>query len=256
MISEAVMLKRFYQQNPDYIDKDIEIINDGDDYEINLIKKNGKREWLRTYRGEDVQNRIYGYARCSTNETRQDIDRQKRELKSLGATDEKYIYWEYESGTKTDRVEFQKLLDVVESGDTIVTTEVSRLTRSTKHLCDIMQIVQDKKLKLIIGNFIVDCSADEIDPMTKGMLMMWGVFSEMERDIISQRVKSGMENARAKGHKIGRPKVDASNLPEKFLKYYPMYKAGSINVTDFANILSCSRTTIYKYITLKEEADI
>ncbi|SFO67467.1 Site-specific DNA recombinase [Pseudobutyrivibrio sp. JW11] len=252
MITEEVMLKRFYQQNPDYIGKDIEIINYKDGYEINLIKKNGKREWLRTYRGEDVEYRVYGYARCSTNETRQDIDRQKRELKSLGVTDEKYIYWEYESGTKTDRVEFQKLLDVVESGDTIVTTEVSRLTRSTKHLCDIMQLVQDKKIKLVIGNFVVDCTADEIDPMTKGMLMMWGVFSEMERDIISQRVKSGMENAKEKGHKIGRPKVDASNLPEKFLKYYPMYKTGGINITDFANLLSCSRTTIYKYINLIE----
>ncbi|SEA89113.1 Site-specific DNA recombinase [Pseudobutyrivibrio sp. ACV-2] len=201
---------------------------------------------------EDVKNRVYGYARCSTNESRQDIDRQKPELKSLGVTDEKYIYWEYVSGTKTDRVEFQKLLDAVVPGDTIVTTEVSRLTRSTKHLCDILQIVQDKKLKLVIGSFVVDCTADEIDPMTKGMLMMWGVFSEMERDIISQRVKSGMENARANGHKIGRPKLDDSNLPEKFLKYYPMYKAGSINVTDFANLLSCSRTTIYKYIALKE----
>ncbi len=46
---------------------------------------------------------------------------------------------------------------------------------------------------------------------------------------------------------------DASNLPEKFLKYYPMFKAGSINVTDFANLLSCSRVTIYKYIRLKEQ---
>ena len=45
---------------------------------------------------------IYGYARCSTNEERQDIDRQKRELYSLGVTEDKYIYWEYESGTKTD----------------------------------------------------------------------------------------------------------------------------------------------------------
>ena len=73
---------------------------------------------------EDVKNRVYGYARCSTNESRQDIDRQKRELKSLGVTNDKYIYWEYESGTKTARVEFQKLLDVVAPGDTIVTTKV------------------------------------------------------------------------------------------------------------------------------------
>ncbi|WP_035802275.1 recombinase family protein [Butyrivibrio sp. FCS014] len=196
--------------------------------------------------------KIYGYARCSTNESKQDINRQKRELKKLGVKEEKNIFWEYESGTKFDRAEFQKLLDVLSQGDTIITTEVSRLTRSTKHLCDIMQLVQDKKLKLIIGSFVIDCRKDEIDPMTKGMLMMWGVFSEMERDIISKRVKSGIENAKAKGKKIGRPKVDASNLPDKFLKYYPMYKNGSMNITDIANVLKCSRTTIYKYIRLME----
>ena len=92
---------------------------------------------------------IYGYARCSTNEERQDINRQKRELYTLGVTDEKYIYWEYESGMKDDRTEFNKLLDIVSEGDTIATTEVSRLTRSTKHLCEILQTVKDKKLTLM-----------------------------------------------------------------------------------------------------------
>jgi DNA invertase Pin-like site-specific DNA recombinase len=128
----------------------------------------------------------YGYAHCSTNATRQDIDRQKRELKALGVAEEKYIYWEYESGNKTTRPEFNKFLDLVSTGDTIAATEVSRLTRSTKHLCEILQLIQEKHLRLIIGNFIVDRRSEEIDPMTKGMLMMWGMFSEMERDIISQ----------------------------------------------------------------------
>lgn len=75
---------------------------------------------------------IYGYARCSTDESRQDINRQKRELKAVGCTDENNMYWEYESGTRVDRVELNKLLDKVVQGDTIVTTEVSRITRSTK----------------------------------------------------------------------------------------------------------------------------
>lgn len=193
---------------------------------------------------------IYGYARCSTNETRQDINRQKRELRKLGVSSDTNIYWEYESGIKVDRVEFQKLLEIVSPGDTIVTTEVSRLTRSTKQLCDVMQLVQERKIKLVIGGFIVDCTGKEIDPMTKGMLMMWGVFAEMERDIISQRVKSGIENARAKGKKLGRPKLDVTHLPEKFEKYYPLYISGDLTVTDFAGILNCSRTTIYKYIRL------
>ena len=120
---------------------------------------------------------IYGYARCSTDEVKQQIDRQVRELIELGATKET-IYLEYESGTKTDRVELGKLLKVVKEGDTIVTTEVSRITRSTKQLCEIIELVQVKHLKLVIGAFVVDCSKGELDPMTEGMLKMMGVFAE------------------------------------------------------------------------------
>ena len=138
---------------------------------------------------------IYGYARCSTNEKMQDINRQVRELKQQGATDTT-IYLEYESGMKADRVELQKLLDIVQSGDTIIATEVSRITRSTKQLCDIIELAKNKHIKLVLGTFVVDCSK-ELDPMTEGMLKMMGVFSELERNIISQRVKSGMENAKA-----------------------------------------------------------
>lgn len=194
---------------------------------------------------------VYGYARCSTNEERQDINRQKRELYTLGVTDEKYIYWEYESGMKDDRTEFNKLLDIVTEGDTIATTEVSRLTRSTKHLCEILQTVQEKKLILNIGgSFVVDCSKGELDPMTEGMIKMWGVFSEMERNIISQRVKSGIKNARAKGKQIGRPQTTVDGLPDKFWKYYQKYQAGEINVSEFARLMKCSRVTIYKYLSM------
>lgn len=198
---------------------------------------------------------VYGYARCSTNEERQDIDRQKRELYSLGMTEDKYIYWEYESGTKTDRAELQKLLDIVKEGDTIVTTEVSRLTRSTKHLCDILQTVQEKKIILNIGgSFVVDCSQGKMDPMTEGMVKMWGVFAEMERNIISQRVISGMKNAAAKGIKLGRPEVTKDNLPDKFWKYYNQYQNKLINISEFSRLMDCSRASIYKYIKIAEKA--
>lgn len=196
---------------------------------------------------------IYGYARCSTTEERQDIDRQKRDLYKLGVTDDKHIYWEYESGTKDDRPELQKLLDIVQEGDTIVTTEVSRLTRSTRMLCEIVQIVRDKKLRLDIGgSFTLDCSKGEMDPMTQGMVMMWGVFAEMERNIISQRVKSGIKNAKAKGKRIGRPSTTKDSLPDKFWKYYQMYQDKKISISDFARVMSCSRATIYKYLKIAE----
>lgn len=61
-----------------------------------------------------------------------------------------------------------------------------------------------------------------------------------------------MANAKAKGKKIGRPQVTTDDLPTKFLQYYPIYKRNELNNTDFAKILKCSRTTIYKYIRLAE----
>ena len=193
---------------------------------------------------------IYGYARCSTNEDLQDINRQVRELKMQGATDET-IYMEYESGTKVNRAELTKLLNVVKEGDTIYATEVSRITRSTKQLCDIIELAKEKQIKLILGSFVVDCSK-ELDPMTEGMLKMMGVFSELERNIISQRVKSGMQNAKAKGKQIGRPKATADDIPAIFYKHYPKYKNGEINKMEFSRLCSLSYPTIYKYLRLVE----
>ena len=197
---------------------------------------------------------IYGYARCSTNETRQDIDRQKRELYAMGVPDEQHIYCEYESGLKKDREALSRLLDTVVQGDTIAVTEVSRLSRSTQHLCEIIELVQKKKLRLLIGAFDVDCRFEVINPMTKGMLMMWAVFAEMERDIISERVRSGMRNAAAKGKQIGRPVLDVDSLPRDFWKAWKLYKRGDLTVSDMAKMLNVSRTTVYKYIRCAEES--
>ena len=190
----------------------------------------------------------YGYCRCSTNENKQDIDRQKRELKQLGIK-ESNIFFEYESGSKIDRVQLDRLLNTVKDGDAIYATEVSRLTRSTKQLCEIIELSKEKHLKLVIGNFVVDCTKD-LDPMTQGMIMMWGVFSEMEKAIISQRVKSGMANAAAKGRAIGRPITKIEALPNTFLKHYSKYRDKQINITEFSRLCGLSRQTIYKYLSI------
>lgn len=192
---------------------------------------------------------IYGYCRCSTNETKQDITRQERELRLMGVTNKKYIYKEYESGTKINRAELQKLLDIVKEGDTIVATEVSRITRSTKQLCDIIDIAKEKHIKLVLGNFIVDCSKN-LDPMTEGMLKMMGVFSELERNMISERIKSGLANARSKGRLVGRPSITIKDIPQKVKDTYKLYKDGLISKTDYAKICNISRPTLDKYIAI------
>lgn len=195
----------------------------------------------------------YGYARCSTNESKQDITRQTKELEQYGVLEEN-IYLEYESGTKVNRVELNRLLDKVQEGDTIVSTEVSRITRSTKQLCDLIELVKAKHIKLIIGNSMtVDCTQGDIDPMTKAFLQMAGVFAELERNMIVARVKSGMENARAKGKQIGRKEVTVDDIPPMFMRYYQEYKADKYNVTELAKLCGLSRTTVYKYIRMIEQ---
>mgnify|MGYP001113066896 FL=1 len=193
---------------------------------------------------------VYGYARCSTNEQLQDINRQVRELKQQGATDTT-IYLEYESGTKINRAELQKLLSAIQTGDTILATEVSRITRSTKQLCDIIEFAKERKIKLVLGNFVVDCTK-ELDPMTEGMLKMMGVFAELERNMISQRVKSGMDNAKSKGKRIGRPTTTAGDIPNIFYKHYPKYKKGDLNKRELSKVCSLSYPTIYKYLKIIE----
>lgn len=191
----------------------------------------------------------YGYARCSTNSNRQDIDRQKRELALMGIKKEN-IFWEYGTGERNDREKLQQLLQTVKQGDTIACTEVSRLSRSTKQLCEILEFVERNKIKLIVGSFIVDCRNDEIDPMTMGMLRMMAVFAQMERDITIQRIKSGMDNARAKGKKIGRKKTTENDIPQSFFRYYPQFVNGSINLSEFSRLSVLSRNSIYKYLKI------
>ena len=193
---------------------------------------------------------IYGYARCSTDETRQDINRQVRELKAAGATDGT-IYLEYQSGTKSDRIELSKVLLILKSGDTLLATEVSRITRSTSQLCAIIEMAKIKQVKLILGNFVVDCS-NALDPMTEGMLKMTGLFAELERNMTVQRIRSGMANARAKGKQIGRRKLTQEEIPAIFYRYYPKYKNGEITKVELGRLCGLARSSVYRYLGIIE----
>lgn len=196
---------------------------------------------------------IYGYARCSTNEKLglQDITRQYRELEKMGVKKEN-IFSEYESGTKVDRTQLNKLLEVVNVGDIVACTEASRITRSIKQLLEILEFAKEKKIKLVMGTFIVDFTKDTPDPMTLATVQLMGVFSELERNIISERVKSGMENARAKGKQIGRKIVTVDDIPEKFKKYYVLYKEKRITKEMLSSFCGISYPTCIKYCKMLE----
>ena len=192
----------------------------------------------------------YGYSRCSTNETKQDINRQVRELKQAGA---EQIFVEYEHGDAKVKSQQQAMFAEAQAGDTIIVLEVSRLARSTQQLCEIIDLVREKHLRLVIvGSITLDCRNGQADPMSEAFLQMAGVFSQLELAMIRARVRSGMENARAKGRQIGRPQVNREDIPATFLRHYPAYKSKQLNVSELARVCDISRTTAYKYIGLLE----
>ena len=192
-----------------------------------------------------------GYSRCSTNESEQDIGRQVRELKEAGA---ELVYMEYEHGDAKIKSQQQAMFTEVEPGDSIIVLEVSRLARSTQQLCEIIEIIRQKHLRLVIvGSITLDCRNGHADPMSEAFLQMAGVFSQLELAMIRSRVRSGMENARAKGRQIGRPQITVDDLPSGFLRHYPAYKNEQLNISELARVCDLSRTTINKYIDLLED---
>ena len=191
-----------------------------------------------------------GYSRCSTNETKQDIGRQVRELKAAGA---EIVYMEYEHGDAKVKSQQAQMFADAEAGDTILVLEVPRLARSTQQLCEIIEIIREKRLRLVIlGSITLDCREGKADPMSEAFLQMAGVFSQLELAMIRSRVRSGMAIAKAKGKQIGRPQRTAESIPAIFLRHYPAYKNGQLNVSELARVCDLSRTTVYKYIDLLE----
>ena len=103
----------------------------------------------------------HGYARCSTSERRQDIDRQIRELKAAGAS---VIWHEFEHGDADSKEQQALMFETVKAGDTIIITEPSRLSRSVQQFCAIVDIIQTKHIRLqIIGSITIDITIHIFD---------------------------------------------------------------------------------------------
>ena len=191
---------------------------------------------------------IHGYARCSTSDSKQDIDRQVRELKAAGAT---RIWMEYEHGDAAVKDQQEAMLEATKPGDTIIVSEVSRLARSVRQLCAVIDCIRDEHLCLIIlGSITMDCRMDTPDPMTEAFLQIAGVFSQLELSMIRQRVKSGMANAKAKGKQIGRPATTFDHIPDQFLRYYALFQTNRLSLTELARLADISRPTAYKYVRI------
>jgi DNA invertase Pin-like site-specific DNA recombinase len=191
---------------------------------------------------------VYGYARCSTTEIKQDVERQTRELRARGA---KKVYSEYVSGTASVKPVFEELLSIVKPGDTIAVTEVSRLGRDVHQLCHVLECAQEHYIKIDCGVLQLDYSTDiPVDSMSRAMFLVSGVFAEVERGVTVERIKSGIAAAREKGVSVGRPKKTADDVPSNVKELLPDYVSGKISMAEYARLAGVSRQVMYKYLRL------
>lgn len=192
----------------------------------------------------------YLYMRASTNETKQSLQRQEKFGRDNNIPESNW-FKEFASGANNDRVELNRLLSIVKENDEIYAIDPSRVTRSLKFMMELLDLAKEKKIKLVMGDFILDCTG-EISVFTQGQLMMLGLINEIQRLLIVSAVKEGLAASREKGIIGGRPKTSKENIPDIFYKYYPMYKTGQLNKVEFSRITGLSRSSIYKYIDIVE----
>ncbi len=195
--------------------------------------------------------RKIGYSRCSTSSDRQDVSYQIKELVEKGVKKED-IYFEYESGAREDRPILNRILQDMSKGDSLYVTDITRLSRSTKQLCSIIDFINTNKMRLVIGSLDVDCRSDNIEPMVEGMLKMMAVFAELDRKMKVYQINLGLKNAIKSGKTLGRHKTTKEDIPDLFYKYYPMYKNNQINKKEFSRLSKLSYPSIYKYIGIVE----
>lgn len=180
-----------------------------------------------------------GYARVSTKD--QNLSLQKDALIEEGC---KIIFEEKASGAKADRPELQKMIAQLREDDVVITWKLDRLGRSLRDLVNLVSEIQAKGA----GLKSLNDSMDTTTPQGKLTFHLFAALAEFERDIISERTKAGLESARARGRKGGRPKGLSKEAQDKAIIAKSLYDKGDMSVEEICRYLNIARGTLYKYL--------
>lgn len=176
-----------------------------------------------------------GYARVSTRD--QSLDAQIDTLREYGC---ERIFSEKVSGRKTKRTELDKCLDYLREGDVLVIYKLDRLGRTTKQLIELAQWFEKNDIELQI----IDMNINTKDAMGKMFFTMMSAFAELEANLLSERTKKGLDAARARGRKGGRPSLpDYKKREIKFL-----YDEQKLTGEEIAKRTGVSRSTVYRIV--------
>jgi DNA invertase Pin-like site-specific DNA recombinase len=179
---------------------------------------------------------LIGYARVSTQD--QTLNLQKDALEKLGCIK---IFTDTASGAKAERKGLEEALEYVREGDTLVVWRLDRLGRSLKHLIETITKLNNRK----IGFKSIQENIDTTTSGGKLVFHIFGALAEFERDIIKERTNAGLQAARARGRKGGRPKVLTG---KKAAMAQELYNNKHNSIDEICKTLNISRATLYRYI--------
>lgn len=177
-----------------------------------------------------------GYARvsCLDQQTLRQVD----QLKDFGC---ERIYEEKVSGTKRDREELNRMIDVLRDGDVVIVTELSRLSRSVKDLFEIVEKINQAGADI---QSLKETWINTVSPQGKLLFTIFAGISQFERDLIRQRTMEGLQAARARGRNGGRPPKEKSKIELAI----SMYDSKVCSISQILESTGISKTTLYRYV--------
>lgn len=178
--------------------------------------------------------RVIGYARVSTRE--QNLDRQIKALKEYGCDT---ILEEKKTGKNMDRLQLQTLLNTVKAGDTVVVSELTRISRST---ADLHNLVNELDAKGVTFKSLKESWIDTTTAHGRLVFTMLAGVAQFERELMLERQAEGIEVAKERGVKFGRKLDKDANLA----RAVELYKEGKYPAGEIAKMCKMSRATLYR----------
>lgn len=188
-----------------------------------------------------LMTQLIGYARVSSSS--QNLNAQIDNLKKVGC---EKIFTDKVSGTKKERVGWNELMGYIRSGDMLVVTELSRMSRSLSHLLEIVDDLKKRHVDLKSLRENIDTST----ATGRAFLSIMGAISQMELEIKAERAEAGRAAAKARGKSGGRPKID----PDKLEQARILYKNSDKSARDVCKLFGFSRRTLFSYMKIIQKS--
>ena len=203
-----------------------------------------------------MDSRTYYYARVSSKE--QNLDRQLDAFYALGAQ-ERDIITDKESGKDLDRAGYKALKNaMLRRGDTLIVKSLDRLSRNKYDIKNELQYFKENGIRLKVIDLpttMMDLPQGQewvFDMVNNILIEVLGTIAEQERETIRKRQAEGIEAAKKKGKKLGRP---ALTFPANWDNIYSSWKAGEITAKTAMEQTGTKRTSFYKLVSMTEESE-